>query len=177
MPKKKKAGALVAGSNAFANGLELKDNPYDPSEKAHLLWNQGWKFASEKRKDYDRHEEEQETIDPRKGFDWISQKLTPEKRQPHSSSILAWPAISGIVIFIGVALGFKAVIALITFFIFTYSCAAVFALVRHFAGQYGNQPWQKVLSYATGSIIGLVIILILWQMMTFVFDRLGISLW
>ena len=167
----------MEGSNAFANGLELKDNPYDPSEKAHLLWDQGWRLASEKRKDNDRLVEEQETSDQRVSFDWITQNLTPEKGQPLSSSILVWPAISGIVIFLGVALGFKAVVALITFFIFTYSCAAVFVLVRHLAGKYGDQPWQKAVSYATGSIIGLAFILILWQMMTFVLDRLGIILW
>ena len=38
MPRKKKRGALVEGSKAFANGLELKDNPYDPSEQANFLW-------------------------------------------------------------------------------------------------------------------------------------------
>ena len=177
MRTRKKTGALAEGSKAFANGLELKDNPYDPSEQANLLWEQGWKLASEKRKDYVHHIEEQEPMDQVEGLEWIIQKLTSKERQSHSTSILAWPALSGIVIFIGVALGFKALIALITFFIFAYSCAAVFVLVRHFARQYGNQSWQKALSYATGSIIGLVIILILWQMMTFVLYRLGIILW
>ena len=68
-------------------------------------------------------------------------------------------------------------VALVIFFVFVYSCAAVFVLVRHFAGQYGSQPWQKALSYVTGGIIGLVIILILWQMMTSALARLGIVLW
>ena len=177
MPKKKKPGALVAGSNAFANGLELKDNPYDPSEKAHLQWDQGWRLASEQRKDYDRHVQEQETSDQREGLEWIIQKLTPKKRQPNSSSTLSWPAIVGIFVVIGASFGFEVLVALVTFFAFVYSCAAVFVLVRHFAGQYGSQPWQKALSYTTGSIIGLIIILILWQMMTFVLYRFGIILW
>ena len=154
MTRKKKRKALVEGSKAFANGRELKDNPYDPSEQANLLWEQGWKLASEKRKDYFHHVEEQEALDQMVNRDRGIQKLTPKELQHHSPSILAWPAISGIVILIGLALGFKAIIALITFFIFTYSCAAVFVLVRHFAGQYGDQPWQKVLSYAIGGIIG-----------------------
>ena len=177
MPRKKKRGSLVEGSKAFANGLELKDNPYDPSEQANLLWEQGWKLASEKRKDYFHHVEEQEALERMGSLDRIIQTLTSKELQRNSSSVLSWPAIGGIVVLIGLSLGFEVVIAVAAFFTFVYSCAAVFVLVRHFAGQYGDQPWQKVLSYTTGVIIGVTIILILWELMTFVLDRLGIVLW
>ena len=178
MPTAKPTTAETEGAKAFASGLERSSNPYPPGEQA-SQWEQGWKRASKSRNSPPLYAKEQEVSNQERAqmtdLDWALHKLTPKRFRHHPSSVFTWTAIGGVIVLIGFVFGFGVLVAFVTFSAFFYGCAAVFVLVRHFAGRYEDQPSKKTLFYTLGGIIGLIIILLAWELVSFVLNTLEFS--